>query len=1327
MSKFITEDDVAIGYSSEQDDDSDAELEPKSIVSVKDPTEIYIGNTGKVSPGKFFNLFLQYGVVRSMTIWRTHNHLYHARLNYHKPSCAKKAAEEQNNKLYNGKRLRVSLLTEKTVLQFPAAFRIDDLCTECTEEDIYDHFAQCGTIVFVVKTGFSAYIQMSCTRDAILATELEMILNGDPYTLSRIFVDDREDHVQVLEDMKRIRHRKPFLIVENFPALEKGTSLSQYKAFFDAVARIQHFKIAPTGNETVTLALCVAKSEDRHLLLDKFDGLLHKDKKLKLYSTGARATMSIDHAMQFASNKSSIVVTGIPPYYKDYDVFKLFWKCGEINFLEKFNEKWLICFENASAVSLSNFYQFIINKKRLLVESLTPATIPAQTTIKLEKCEEEQPKPKEPRPVYRFGRVDEFIIKKMQSIDQVIKQNTSETVHPVSASQSIESVKYPVPAPKHSIVKPNVSRVVPSFAPAIDETEEECDTDDDYNETDGILTPQDERTVYIGNLPKGVTENDLRELFKGKRIQSLTLSCNRDSFYPTASASITFSTREEAAQAIAHNHDCYRNKRVMIVPARGAGTYSCKRSVMVKNLTTRINEEGLLVEIDKVFGRDSVVDLVKPAHYYAYVELNITSNVYGKVEQLREVFTLHQIDVYPLHASVPKHCMTPKLMPFEVVRTRNGLKPASENDHNDRHFGPHNAHKLFVGNIPRDATAEDVIDYFNNFGKVVDYAPIEKKSCYLRKSAILSFINSNHAQNAYQLNHFFEGSLLELHPMDSPPWDYLPDVGIITVKSHSPFLTNDEVRQAFRKRVRSAQFRFLRFDAFDDRANLIVKYTRSNRNVFDVLASINTISDEAVLIVDGLDLSHPTGAEAPESRKISKSRSRRNKEKFLSYVVYKENLKEDMEMKTKSISEEAAPIKRFYNDKAIQINNVPMDATVQDLRNLFAKCGDITDYEAIVLREDRSKICFVTFDVDLGADLACTYNQRSLHGKRLLIHLAKETIRVERNNSILIEQLNQETSNEHIYNALSGLGGIKYIQKMSPYTAIVCFTDKDTATESLKIRSIEDSNRLIINLCYAEYDARFFQNFTLAKENISEDVLRKALTPRIRPEYHQSMIERQTLDELSDSDRLQLSNAILLAQQNIPGFQNMSIPEQINALNAVSNAFPHRQSYVNLNQHQKENLLKITRSLQPQPALNVNQTVGVPPPAKQIRLNPPPNLFPAIQPSASPSGMAMNARHVAQILPSSGLLMQSGPLQAPALASVLPSCPPPMVPPVMVPPVVVPPVYQRMPAPAPAAAQMGNQPFRGPRPSAQWVQQVASMAYNATIPPGPMIRKPYPG
>lgn len=154
------------------------------------------------------------------------------------------------------------------------------------------------------------------------------------------------------------------------------------------------------------------------------------------------------------------------------------------------------------------------------------------------------------------------------------------------------------------------------------------------------------------------------------------------------------------------------------------------------------------------------------------------------------------------------------------------------------------------------------------------------------------------------------------------------------------------------------------------------------------------------------------------------------------------------------------------NPISVQINNVSLDTTLENIRDLFLKCGDIVDYRALILEEDSSKICFVKFKTDLSADLACTYNQRMFDGKRILVHLARETLVAERERSVLLERLNPVSTTEDIYDAFSQIGTIKYVQKQSPFTAIVCFKDKDSMLEAVNVTSIAKSGQFIVNPCY---------------------------------------------------------------------------------------------------------------------------------------------------------------------------------------------------------------------------------------------------------------------
>lgn len=1330
MSKYVTEDDVAVGYASEPDE-YDGE-QTRDIILAAEPAEIYVGNTGEVSASKFFKEFKYYGFITDIHLWRTHNALFHARICYKTLPQAQKAIDEKDGKIYNGKRLRVSLVGQRTKIDYPAAIRIDDICEGCSEEEIYEHFSCCGPIKFVINTGSAAYVHFESGKTASLALQQEKILNGDPYSITRIFGDDRKDHVQVLENMKDIKFRKPFVMVENYPQFPKGSPLNQYKANFASIGPVRHMKIAPTKNDTVTLALCMEKAEDRETVIERFDNKLVRGKQLKLYMAPGKARMTIDHAATFASCKATIVVTGLPPYYKDYDVCRMFRRCGEINFAERFNGKWIICFEGSPAVSLAHFYHFIVNKQRLIIQNLTPGTLPIKTTVQL--LDYEAPKEKkveEVKPKWTPGRADDFLVASMRSFDEKAKANrpppkpAQEHVNDAinknktlaaqakqistmfKQQDSIETVKAtPVQSVSPVAATPSVAQKRPAtnaMKMGSKQSEPTFSTGAGRTRNDSqsgavVMIPTEEKekdskhAVHLGNLPKGLEEADLRELFQGSDIQSVVLRCAKDSYHPTAEAYVCFATKDTMNKALLNHHNRYRGKRVMITRNTITQFFKPESSVIVKNLTPNVDAEGVLDEVEKVIGQDKVEDVLKPAHHYAYVGFKegLMANVV--INRLREAFTRYKIDVFPLYRLIPKRSMHYKPhfnRSVEELRTTYQLLSPSQVTFKEKNFGVHNAHKLFVGNIPRDTQADDIIDYFNNFGKVIDYKPIEKKSCYLRKSVILSFENSKHAENAYtRYGHFFEGSQLDVHLMDMPPLQFEPSALVMTVKFHSPFLTVDEIRNAVRKHVFILYT--LRFDAYDDRANVVIRYTpKKDGDAFEEISKITTINDEPVLFIDGLDLEPPGTNEAKESKNIYNSPFRKYKETYLSFVVYKENMKEDLEIRTRTNSEQNVPLKAFYNDNSVQVNNVSVDTSLEDLRDLLIKCGNITDYQALILEEDATKICYVKFDTDLAADLACTYNQRMLDGKRLLVHLVKETVNVERDRSIFVERLNPQTSAEQLYDAFCSIGVIKYVQKQSPFTAIVCFKDQDCMIEAVNVSEIPNSGAFIINPCYDDYDSRFYNNFCVKEDFISIDRIRSALRPRLRPEFHQSEVEKQAFENLPEAVKAELMNEVFLARVNIPDFDKMRKSEQIFALKTRCDNFSHKDYFLRLNAQEQEKLLDITEVLAKEyPYEEVKGMQIFPSQAKKPRTDQPINTKPdkkfadnwyaapaenhaaeenldetsqeQLEPPPSDDG-PMNAQHVAQVLPSTGLLGLGSP-------PVLTGCPPPVFPPANQPP-----------------------------------------------------------
>lgn len=1335
MSKFVTEDDVAVGYASEPDEYDSEHVQ--DIILAAEPAEIYVGNTGEVLASTFFKEFKYFGFITDMHLWRSHNHLYHARICYKTLAQAQKAIEAKDGKIYNGKRLRVSLVSQRTKIDYPAAIRVDDICEGCAEEDIYEHFSACGPIKFVVNTGCAAYLHFESGKAASLALQLDKILNGDPYSITRIFGDDRKDHIQVIENMKEIKYRKPFVMVENFPQFPDGTSLSQYKANFTSIGPVRHFKIAPTNNDTVTLALCMEKSDDRELIIDRFNDKIVRGKKLKLYMAPGKARMTIDHAATFASCKSTVVVEGIPPYYKDYDVCRMFRRCGEINFAERFNNKWMICFEGSPAVSLAHFYHFIINKQRLKIHNLAPATLPMKTAVQLKDYEVPKQKVEENKPKWtpNTGRADDFIRDSMRSFDKKIKGNVKppvedgDSAEPTSITDAIskhktlsaqakhiatmfkqqgsielvkttpvQSVSPTLNAQKRPATAAQAKQNEPTFSTATGQTR-----NDSQSTSSVMVTVNEEKekdpkySIHMGNLPKGLDEGDIHELFKGHVIQSIILRCARDSYHPTAEAYVCFNSKDSMNKAIMCHHKHYRGKRVIITRNNNTHYFKPETSVIVKNLTPNVHAEGVLDEVEKVVGPDNVEDVLKPAHHYAYVQFKESLKANVVINLLREAFTRYKIDVFPLYRIIPKRTMHHKPLysrTIEDMRATFQLLSPNQVTFKEKYFGVHNAHKLFVGNIPRDTQADDIIDYFNNFGNVIDYKPIEKKSCYLRKSVILSFENSKHAENAYtQYGHYFEGSQLDVHLMDMPPLQFKPNALVLTVKFHSPFLTVDEIRNMVRQHVQVLYT--LRFDAYDDRANVFISYTlKGGKKPFEELSQINKINGEPVLFVEGVDLDPPEPNEARESKSIYNSPFRKYKETYLSFVVYKENLKEDLELRTRTNSEQNVPLKAFYNDNSVQINNVSVDTSLEDLRELLIKCGNITDYQALILEEDATRICYVKFDTDLAADLACTYNQRMLNGKRLLIHLVKETVNVERDRSIFVERLNPNTTTEQLYDAFSPIGVIKYVQKQSPFSAIVCFKNQESMIEAVNVSEIENSGAFIINPCYDDYDSRFYNNFCVREEFISIERIRSALKPRLRPEFHQGELDKQQFENLPEAVKAELMNEVFLARANIPDIDNMGKSEQIFAIKCEN--FSHKEYFLRLNVQEQEKLLDITEALAKEyPCDEAKEMQLFPPQAKKPRPAQSINTKPdkkfadnwysaqlgnaAVEiPDEAPqdqqnANSPLNAQHVAQVLPSSGLLRLGN---NPSLTGCSPSmsfqppmgCPPPIYPPANQPP-----------------------------------------------------------
>ncbi|XP_062534151.1 uncharacterized protein LOC134203285 isoform X2 [Armigeres subalbatus] len=1111
MSRFITEEGISLGYSSETDD-YESECGRDSPLTAE-PHEIYVGNTGKVRLDKCYQMFKQFGVIKDFTVWRTHNHLYHARIVYRAKEEAKNAVEKMNNRKAFGKRIRVSPVLERTVLKYAAAIRIDDIAPGVSEEDIYEHFEKCGEIDFVVKVGYAAYIQFKQATSASRALKLDMILNGDPYMLCRLAPDDRIDHVQVIDNMKDIKYRKPFVMVENYPELPYG-ELSRYKENFESIGPVRHFKIAATGNKTVTLALCMDRADDRDLVIDRFNDAVISGKRLKLYMAPGKARMMPQHVAKYAICKNSVKVDNIPAYFKDYEVCMLFAKCGAtISFVEKVAHAWIICFDSPWMVSLVREHHIMTFQYELRITNLTQETMPIKSKIKLRdpdahktpnqalnKSEESKAK-NEPNSVPLERRTEDLLKKAVQNIDRT-------------------SIKPPGNEPQK--FNSPVAKVTPMAKQKASDDGSVCSNEDNNEKNLGFKKLYKEwyNSLMISNLPKGISADDVRTMFKEYEFRTITVYCSNDPYYPSSTAIMNLASKPAVKHIVKRHHERIQHKRIFIkttIAHYWSGlNFASTKSIMLKNLHADVSEETILEEVEKILGPDTVEDVLKPTHYYAYFDLKGDLTARQVLHRLRNSFMRCKIDVFPLYCEVPKRYLgTNSLIRRSLVGTREkyGTRVCNDEDkelYGDQ-FGEHNAHRLFVGNIPRVAQTEDIIAYFNNFGTVIDYSRIEKKSCILRKSAIISFVDKKHARNAYcQQPHYLEGSLLGVHLMDGPPMSKSNRCQLLTVKVRTKYLTDDEIRDELQKVINIVYD--LRFDAFNDRANYVAYYKDLKHKgvTSQNWLTIHHINDEPIKIIPGYEREGASDDDAFD-QKIT-SPHRQQKESFLGYVVYTETLKKDMEMHTRLLGEQHVPYKSFYNEQSVQINNVARETRLVDFQDLFIKCGDIEYYRELYLEEDGSKICFIKFNIDLAADLACTYNQRMLHSKRILVHRAKETLASEWDCTVLLERLNPMTNAENIHDAFSTVGTVKYVQKQSPFTAIVCFKDAESVSGAMSVTSVPYSNHIMVNPCREEYNYSFYGNFSCQEQIFSVDQILVALKPRILPEFHQLEIERRNED-----------------------------------------------------------------------------------------------------------------------------------------------------------------------------------------------------------------------
>lgn len=91
----------------------------------------------------------------------------------------------------------------------------------------------------------------------------------------------------------------------------------------------------------------------------------------------------------------------------------------------------------------------------------------------------------------------------------------------------------------------------------------------------------------MSNLPKGISEYDIRELFSEHELKIVTMYCCNDPYYPTSTAVLNFATKLAMKSVLGHHHDEYRGKRVyikMTLQPWADRDFPPKNTLMLKNL-----------------------------------------------------------------------------------------------------------------------------------------------------------------------------------------------------------------------------------------------------------------------------------------------------------------------------------------------------------------------------------------------------------------------------------------------------------------------------------------------------------------------------------------------------------------------------------------------------------------------------------------------------------------------------------------------------------------------------------------------------------------------
>ncbi|XP_055547498.1 uncharacterized protein LOC129731336 isoform X2 [Wyeomyia smithii] len=542
--------------------------------------------------------------------------------------------------------------------------------------------------------------------------------------------------------------------------------------------------------------------------------------------------------------------------------------------------------------------------------------------------------------------------------------------------------------------------------------------------------------IYVGNLQKTATEDQLRDFFREcKGIQAVEFRLENCTYCPTKIAFIKFTQRSDANKALRFNQNFFQGRRLFITNVDSERNFTPRYSVMVRQLNEYITEE----DIYEHFRNIGTIECVqKPANNYAYISFERSEMAQRALRMKDRNLKGVEVEICTIKRTICMLLEKPKKMQFTSIASKCealGLRyePQAES-----------VIKLLVTNIPRHVPEKDIVDYFEKFGKVVDWETHKSPISVLTNIGYVTYLNSNTARYVYLYGpHYFQGVALDIYNPRITYGEHKSTTAVL-IKRTSIYLTNDEIFQAMNECGRVVYIH--RVDA--TRFCTVVRF-QFYIAVKQAL-SVKQIAQENVYVTKYTDQDYLTDM-APLAEVFPKSSIRIYKEAELRRIIDMEDRAEMLKLRTEPNPLYLNPNPEFYKNE-VQILNFPSGIGIVQLREHFKKYGNVINFREV--SQGFVRIGYVSFDTRLGARRACSMNQNFINGKRLLIHLATENLVIDPAVCVNVTGLNPSIADEEIYDQFNEVGTVKFVLRKSAERAVVCMEQPRWLEPALQIRTI---------------------------------------------------------------------------------------------------------------------------------------------------------------------------------------------------------------------------------------------------------------------------------